>query len=83
MNSESVLNVQVVTTEPTSSARAADQIVSEFKDACARQANSNGTKVEMTSFRHSDVVDRNVNHESGLNGSLVPEKTVHHLTSMW
>jgi hypothetical protein len=68
MNSESGLNEQVVTTEPTSSARAADQIVSEFEDA--RQANSDGTEIEMAVFR-----DQNVDHESVLNGSTLPELT--------
>jgi hypothetical protein len=70
-NSESDLNVQVVTTEPTSSG-AADQIVSED----ARQANSDGTEVETIAFRHSDVVDQNLDHENvDLNGALVPGLT--------
>ncbi len=68
MNSESGLNERVVTTEPTSSARAADQIVSEFEDA--RKANSDGTEIEMAVFR-----DQNVDHESVLNGSTLPALT--------
>ena len=67
---DGALSIQIVTTEPTSSG-AVDQTDSEN----ARQENSNGLEVEMTVFRSSDVVDQNVNHESVLNGSLMPELT--------
>ena len=66
------IHCQIVTTEPTSSG-AVDQTASEN----ARQENSNGLEVdlEMTVFRSSDVVDQNVNHESILNESIMPELT--------
>lgn len=70
VNGESVINVQVVTTEPTSTS-GADQIASED----SRPVNSDGTEVEMTVFRSSDVVDQNVNHETILNRSTMPELT--------
>ena len=68
INSGGVPNLQV---ESTSGG--ADQNAS----ADARQENSDGMELEMTVFRSSDVADQNdtVDHESVINGSLIPELT--------
>ena len=73
INSESVPNVQAATTESTTSGGMADQTTSED----ARQENYDGMELEMAVFRSSDIADQNdiVDHESVINGSLMPELT--------